>query len=204
MCTKAYQIVQQSLPPAIFNHSVRTYLYTQALAQHEKSPWAAPDRLPILFSACLFHDMGCAAANDGPQRFEVCGADAAAEHLRKFGVDDADVQEVWIAIALHTSPGIAERITSLARLMRLAILMDFSELQNNPWATASELDIYEEGYRQSIEEQFPRLNAEKVLGDTVVAQGVRQSTKAPQASWVGTMVRAAKEEPEWEGINKAF
>ncbi|KAF6231626.1 hypothetical protein HO173_010158 [Letharia columbiana] len=204
ICTSTYHLVRQSLPPAIFNHSLRVYLYTQALAQCANSPWVAPDRLPLLFVACLFHDMGCATENDGPQRFEVCGADAAAGHLRKFEVNDTDVQEVWTAISLHTSPGIAERITPLARLVRLAVLMDFNELGKSSWITESELEVDEENYRRSIEERFPRLSAEKVLGDIVVEQGMRQSTKAPAASWAGVMVRAAKEEPEWEGINKAF
>lgn len=148
--------------------------------------------------------MGCATRNDGPQRFEVCGADAAAEHLRKFEVNDADIQEIWTAIALHTSSGIAERISPLARFVRLAVLMDFDELDKSPWITESEREVDEEGYRRNIEERLPRLGAEKVLGDIVVEQGMRQPTKAPASSWAGIMVRAAKEEPEWKGVNKAF
>ncbi|CAF9933901.1 MAG: hypothetical protein ALECFALPRED_005785 [Alectoria fallacina] len=204
MCTSTYHLVQQSLPPAIFNHSLRVYLYTQALAQRADSPWVAPDRLPLLFVACLFHDMGCATQNDGPQRFEICGADAAAEHLRQFEVSDADIQDVWIAISVHTTPGISERITPLARFVRLAVLMDFSELGKSPWATESELKVDDEGDRRSIEERFPRLSPEKVLGDIIVEQGMRQPTKAPALSWAERMVRAAEEEPEWEGVNKAF
>lgn len=148
--------------------------------------------------------MGCATENEGPQRFEVCGADAAAKHLREFEVNEADIQEVWTAIALHTSSGIAERITPLARFVRLAVLIDFNELGKSNWITESELEVNEVGYRRSIEEQFPRLSAEKVLGDIVVEQSMRQPTKAPASSWAGIMVRAAKEEPEWEGVNKAF
>lgn len=148
--------------------------------------------------------MGCAIENEGPQRFEVCGADAAAKHLRDFEVNDADVQEVWTAISLHTSSGIAERITQLARFVRLAVLVDFNELGKSNWVTESELKVNEEGFRRSIEERFPRLSAEKVLGDIVVEQSMRQPTKAPASSWAGIMVRAAKEEPEWEGVNKAF
>lgn len=204
MCTSIYHHVQRSLPAAIFNHSLRVYVYTQTLAQRADSPWAAPDRLPLLFAACLFHDMGCATDNDGPQRFEVCGADAATAFLRGFEVDDADVQEVWVAIALHTSAGIAERITPLARFLRLAVLMDFGELEKSPWVTESESKIGGEGCRQRVEEEFPRLSAEKVLGDVVVEQGMRQPTKAPAASWAGAMVRAAKENPGWKGVNEAF
>ena len=205
VCISTYHLVQRSLPPAIFNHSVRVYLYTKALAQRANSPWVEPERLPLVFVASLFHDMGCADENDGPQRFEVCGADAAAEHLRKFKVNDADIQEVWTAIALHTSPGIAERISALARFVRLAVLMDFNALGKSPGVDESELEVNEEGYRRSIEGQFPRLDAEKVLGDIVVEQSIRQPTKAPASSWAGILVRAAKEEPSGsQDVNKAF
>ena len=112
--------------------------------------------------------MGCAARDDGRQRFEVCGADAAAEHLRKFKVNEADIHEVWTAIALHTSPGIAERITALARFMRLAVIVDFDKLAEWPWVDKSELGIDEKSYRRSVEEHFPRLDVEKGLGDIVV------------------------------------
>lgn len=83
--------------------------------------------------------------------------------------------------------------------------MDFNELGKSPWVSNFELELTsEEGYREGVEERFPRLGAEKVLGDVVVEQGLRQPTKAPAASWAGIMVRAAREEPEWQGINKAF
>ena len=154
--------------------------------------------------------MGCADDYDGPQRFEVCGADAAAEHLRKFNFNDADIQEVWTAIALHTSPGIAERITSLARLVRLAVLTDFNKLETYPWVEESELEeleVNKKHYQLLIEGPsfFPRLDVEKVLGDIVVEQGMRQPTKAPASSWAGIMVRTAKEGPSGlQGVNKAF
>lgn len=202
--TATYLLVKQSLPAAIFNHSFRVYLYAQPLAKLANSPWAAPDRSPLLFIACLFHDMGCAAENDNSQRFEVCGADAATEHLRKHQVNEADIQEIWTAIALHTSPGIAERITPLARFLRLAVLWDFRALEGSPSITDAELKTLRAIDRQHIEKHYPRLDAERVLGDVVVEQGMRQPLKAPASSWAGDMVRAAKEEPDWEGINKAF
>lgn len=82
--------------------------------------------------------------------------------------------------------------------------MDFNELEKSPLVTESELEVDEGGYRRSIEERFPRLSAEKVLGDIVVEQCTRQPTKGPASSWAGIMIRAARDEPEWEGVNKAF
>ena len=82
--------------------------------------------------------------------------------------------------------------------------MDFNELGKSPWVDESELAVDEKGYRRCIEGNFPRLDAEKVLGDIVVEQGMKQPTKAPASSWAGIMVRAAKEEPGLQGVNKAF
>src|SRR5262249_3333126 len=45
----------------------------------------------------------------GQQRFEVDGADAAAEFLKDKGVPKESVEVVWDAVALHTSRGIVER-----------------------------------------------------------------------------------------------
>ncbi|MDI1487931.1 MAG: hypothetical protein OHK93_007205 [Ramalina farinacea] len=208
LCLSAYDHVHQNLPAPIFNHSVRVYLYVKSLAERAQSPWATQDRLRILFTACLFHDMGASnSANDSPERFEVCGADACAEHLHAHSVTDAaDVHEAWVAIALHTSPGIAERISPLARWVRLAALADFDGLRSvNPSITGSEQELLEdEVFREGIEKRFPRLDPEKALGDAVTEQGLRQPKKAPPASWAGIMVRAHQEDPEWEGVNKAF
>ena len=45
----------------------------------------------------------------GKQRFEVDGADPAAEFLKGKGVPKESVEVVWDAVALHTSRGIVER-----------------------------------------------------------------------------------------------
>jgi len=57
---------------------------------------------------------------------------------------------------------------------------------------------------RKVEEQFPRGEIEKVLGDVVAEQGVRVPEKAPRGSWPGNLLRAKLEEPEWEGVNKGF
>lgn len=206
----AFELARSSLPLAILNHSIRVYLYAKWIAEHERSPWAADDRLPLLFVACILHDVGCTSRFDGPQRFEVEGADAAASFLQQFNISTADVHEVWQAIALHTSPQIAERVSSLARLVRASVLLDFNELNAKAgkllFDSISEPNgtIGAEVMRGTIEQAYPRLEPEKVLGDAVVAQALQQRGKAPASSWPGIMLKAALDEPEWKGINKAF
>ena len=196
---EAYKVAKASLPPAISNHSVRVFLHARwLLGRGELPPWAqsADDRLSLLFIACMFHDMGCASQCDGDQRFEVEGADAADTLMRQYGFSEADAHEVWVAIALHTSSGIAERISSLAKIVREAVLMDFGFRAVDEDETRKQMT--------EVENAFPRLNAEKVLSDAVVEQALRQPKKAPTASWPGDLLRAKKAEPEWQGVNKAF
>ncbi|KAK3060852.1 hypothetical protein LTR53_019978, partial [Teratosphaeriaceae sp. CCFEE 6253] len=119
------------------------------------------------------------------QRFEVEGGDAAAQALRAHGISAADAHEVWVAIALHTSPGIAERISPLARLIRLAVTIDFKRPAAMRLTTDEEVEEFEAMY--------PRGEIEKVLGDAVVDQVLGKddaeegSAKAPAASWAGVM-----------------
>jgi hypothetical protein len=42
------------------------------------------------------------------ERFEVDGANAARDFLRQHGIDQASIDTVWDAIALHTTPGIPQ------------------------------------------------------------------------------------------------
>jgi len=52
------------------------------------------------------------------------GADLAGSRLIAHGFDEQQADEVWEAIALHTSGGIAERRGPLARLTRAGVLAD--------------------------------------------------------------------------------
>ena len=42
------------------------------------------------------------------------------------------------------------------------------------------------------------------MGDAVVEQAIKRPEKAPKVSWPRVMYEAHLEEPEWEGVNKAF
>lgn len=207
LCTTALSLAHGILPPAIFNHSFRVFLLAKWLAQREGSQWAKDDNLPLLFIACICHDLGASDLYNGAQRFEVEGADAACQHLKKHGISEEKRHQVWTAIALHTSPGIAERIDPFTRLVRVAVKMDFS---------ATTRDLYgSQLYSSEIELELPRLEVEKVLGDVVVKQASKipdridsktwpDSQKHPKASWPGILLRAHLENPDHDGVNLAF
>ena len=193
----AFKHAAALLAPSILSHSMRVYLYAKALAEHTQSLYATDAaKRDLLFTACLFHDIGTTDEYDGSQRFEVEGGDAAVKYLSQFDVSDADKHDVWTAIACHTSPHIAERIGELSKLVRLAVITDFGRKN----ATSEVL----EPLREALERDFGRAEIERVLGDAVVEQAKRRPEKAPMVSWPGVMYRAHLAEPEWNGVNKMF
>ncbi|KUI60328.1 Cyanamide hydratase [Cytospora mali] len=196
-CTEALSLAQSSLPTSIFNHSLRVSLYASRHTHPATStaPFTAPKVEPhALFVACILHDIGTADSLTGndARRFEVTGADFAASLLKRHGVDGEVVREVWLAIAMHTSPHVAEGAGGLVRALRLAVRADFGT------------HAVGEAVVRETESQLPRLDVEKDLGDAVVRQAVLLPSKAPGGSWPGDLLRTHAAEPEWDGVNKAF
>ena len=219
VCQTIYHHVQTSLDPNILNHSLRVYIYASAFSHIDLTsipqtrptagseiylPQASDSKVDssLLFTASMFHDMGTCAIHDHHQRFEVCGADAAVDYMQTQGMSDQSSQrEVWEAIALHTSPGIAERMGPLTRTVRMAVKADFgNELYRS---------LLDEGLLESTEALLPRGEIEKVLGDCIAWQAERREdeerkAKAPAVSWPWNLLRCRLEEPEWKGVNKGF
>lgn len=174
----AYRHAASLLHPLILAHSIRVFLYARQLSEQESSTWHQEPRLPLLLVACIFHDIGTTDRyNSGPTRFEIEGADAAVKFLQQYGVSDQDKHDVWMAIALHDTPQIAERIFELVRLVRVAVMADFKR--------ASAVALFDASTVAAIEKNFERAEIEKVLGDTVVEQALKSPGKAPPACWPG-------------------
>ncbi|KAL3451725.1 hypothetical protein BJX65DRAFT_268491 [Aspergillus insuetus] len=192
---------------AYLRPNFRVFLIARWLADTEESDWASPSKSPYLFVAAILHDIGASDLYNGCQRFEVEGADVAKNHLLAHGVPPEDCHQVWVAIALHTSPGIAERISPLARLIRLAVKIDFR--------TTFRDEMNATDYSTEIEKCLPRLDTEKTLANAVVGQAqnipaINDSLtwpnleKHPSSSWPGVLLRAHIENQGYDGINPAF
>ncbi|MER7944426.1 HD domain-containing protein [Streptomyces sp. NPDC094458] len=189
----AYAYVRSVLRPAILHHSVRVWFLADHLSRSEEIDAREREALAV---ACLFHDAGTADRHDGPQRFEVEGADAARIFLSRHRWPAPLVQKVWEAVALHTSPGIAERMGTLPRLVRLGVLADFG--------APGVIDADGDERLASSLALFPRMEIETVLGNAVVAQALRCPEKAPSSSWPGGLLAARLAHPEDTGISPAF
>jgi hypothetical protein len=117
----AVQVVRGAEGELLFQHSMRVY-YWAALAGKRKGLSFDPD---LLFIAAMFHDYGLTAAyRDSHRRYEVDGADAARDFLRKRGLPDTEAQKIWIAISLHTTNGVSPHLDPIASLLAEAANMD--------------------------------------------------------------------------------
>jgi hypothetical protein len=58
------------------------------------------------------------------KRFEVDGANVARDFLRSHGFDERDIDTVWTAIALHTTPGIPQFMHPVIALVTAGVEMD--------------------------------------------------------------------------------
>lgn len=105
----------------LFNHSSRVYQFG-ALAGVKRG--LKFDR-ELLYAGAMFHDIGLMPSHSSPdERFEVDGAHAARDFLRRHGVPEEDAYTVWTAIALHTTPGVPQHMHPVVALVTAGVEMD--------------------------------------------------------------------------------
>jgi hypothetical protein len=103
LAAEATELVRDTESERLFDHSLRVYLFG-ALQGRRLAPSYDPEPLSI---GAIFHDLGLTEEYRSPdERFEVDGANAARRFLEQHGVPRAEIDVVWDAIALHTTPGI--------------------------------------------------------------------------------------------------
>ncbi|MDG4840075.1 HD domain-containing protein [Micromonospora sp. WMMD967] len=114
-------LVQETTSPLIYHHSRRVFLFGLV---HARRLGVEPDP-ELLYVAALFHDVGLLTPfSDVEQRFEVDGADHARAFLLNRGFPASAAETVWTAIALHTTPGIPDRMGPEIATTYLGVLTD--------------------------------------------------------------------------------
>ncbi|CAB3830474.1 MULTISPECIES: HD domain-containing protein [Achromobacter] len=115
------ELVRDTATPLLFHHSSRVY-YFGALAGKRRGLKFDPE---LLYCGCMFHDMGLTHQHSSDCcRFEVDGANAARDFLGSRGIAQQDIDLVWTAIALHTTPGIPEFMHPVVALVTAGVEMD--------------------------------------------------------------------------------
>lgn len=121
MTREATELVRDTESSLLFHHSSRVY-YWAALAGQQRSLTVDQE---LLYIGCMFHDMGLTHEHCScDKRFEVDGANSARDFMRQYGVSAQDIDKVWTAIALHTTPGIPEFMDPVIALVTAGVEMD--------------------------------------------------------------------------------
>ena len=115
------ELIRDTESPLLFHHSTRVYLFG-ALTGQRRALKFDPE---LLYIGAMFHDIGLTEAHrHSHERFEVDGANAARDFMRRHGLPEASIELVWDAIALHTTPGIPQHKKPEVALVTAGVEMD--------------------------------------------------------------------------------
>ena len=120
LAREATDLVRDTESP-LFNHSTRVY-YFGSLAGKRAGSSFDPE---LLYIAAMFHDMGLTPQyRSRSNRFEVDGGNCARAFLRQDNISQREIDTVWTAIALHTTPGIPQYMHPVVALLTNGVEMD--------------------------------------------------------------------------------
>lgn len=115
------QLVRDTESELLFHHSIRVYCWG-VMTGNRMGLKFDPE---LLYAASMFHDIGLTARYEDSQlRFEVDGANAARNFLEQHGISERDIETVWNAVALHTTPGIPQFMRPEIALVQAGAGMD--------------------------------------------------------------------------------
>lgn len=138
------ELVRDTESPLLFNHSSRVYCFGALAGKHRKLTFD-PE---LLYVGAMFHDMGLTRQHrSANERFEVDSANAARDFLRSHGISQGDIDTVWTAIALHTTPGVPAHMHPVIALVTAGVEMDVLG-----WA----YDDYSDAERAAVVGAYPR------------------------------------------------
>ena len=133
LARKITELVRDTETSLLFHHSSRVY-YWGALAGKRRGLRYDPE---LLYAGAMFHDMGLTHQHSSAvERFEVDGANAARDFLQSHGIAQQDIDTVWTAIALHTTPGIPQHMHPVVALVTAGVEMDVLGLSYGEYSEA--------------------------------------------------------------------
>ena len=144
LAKEATDILHEFSTELLINHSIRVYLFAAEQGRQQKLRFDAE----LLYIAAAFHDLGLTKKfSSQNERFEVDGANAARQFLTAHNIPEEQVQTVWEAIALHTTPGVTQYMRSEVALLYSGVGLD---------ALGKGLDQFPSELRDAIVARYPR------------------------------------------------
>ena len=108
------ELVRDTESPLLFHRSSRVFYWSALTGARRGLTFDAE----LLYAGAMFHDVGLTSQySSADERFEVDGANAARDFLRSHGFPQQDIDTVWTAIALHTTPGIPQHMHPVVALL---------------------------------------------------------------------------------------
>src|SRR5690349_2191891 len=146
LANEATGILREHSTDLLFNHSMRVYLFAVEQGRQRRLRFD-PE---LLYVAAAFHDLGLIRKFSSPdERFEVDGANAARQFLEARDIPEDQVQAVWQAIALHTTPGIPKHMRAEVALLNSGVLLDVLGVG---------FEQFPAEIREQIVARYPRVN----------------------------------------------
>jgi hypothetical protein len=121
MAREATDLVRAAADDLLFDHSRRVFIWG-TLKARARGIDVDPE---LAYVGGLFHDLGLTDTyRTKNQRFEIDGADAARSFLLDHGRTAAEAQDVWLAIALHTTPEVPLHLSGDVAVVTLGVETD--------------------------------------------------------------------------------
>lgn len=181
VCLAAMDLARDHSPPFMFNHVMRTFCFGRDAGMLRHARYDQE----MLFLGCVLHDLGLVEEFVGEDRFEIDGADAAADFLSRQGYSDAKIAVVWDAIALHTTPGVPQRKRPEIALLQLGAGIDIGAVPLG-LVTPESVDI--------ILAEYPRLGFKAAMLEAMAAV-VRRKPETGVLNLMGEIGRTREHLP---------
>jgi HD domain len=146
LAKEATDLLRRYSTDLLINHSIRVYLFAAEQGREQKLRFD-PE---LLYVAAAFHDFGLIKKfSSQNERFEVDGANAARQFLTAHNIPEEEVQTVWDAIALHTTPGVTQYMRPETALLNSGVALD---------VLGHGFDQFPSQLRDEIVAKYPRKN----------------------------------------------
>lgn len=127
------EYIREQEDDLLFHHSRRVFLWGALSGERKGLKYDAEQ----LYVGAMFHDLGLVEAHRSEKnRFEVDSANAAKAFMQPFGLAEADIEQVWLSIALHTTPGVPEHLRPNVALVTAGVEMDVLGIDYGAFPTA--------------------------------------------------------------------
>ena len=189
----AVALAAEHCPDWLLNHVVRSYFYARSIAAARNLVAGTDYDDETLFIGTVLHDIGLTDEGQGPNRFEVDGAFRAARLAREHGLSDTAVDQIWDAVALHTSTGIAAHKHPNVALAHFGIGADMF---------AFGVEAVDRAVLDAAHEAFPYLDLRHKIHAQLVHQIDQQPSKWAPVSFVDIVYSKHRPDHPFPGLDE--